>query len=186
MQGMELQIINEMHRERVLDTDSMIILDGSLEFINKPKLIEETFRHVVGVAKSFNSNLKELLKRRDQEIGTILSTLEFGERTPVFKIETNQLTIGAWYLRIRHREYMRSPMDGIIKVEKVALKSENEHLDGIDTGLIDNISMSLINERLPTCYGSDSRWASHLYPIYLTEKFLKSSFKSDYHFLNVF
>lgn len=186
MQGMELQIINDMHRERVLDTDSMLILDGSLEFVNKPKLIEESFRHVVGVAKSFNSNLKELLKRKDQEIGTILSTLEFGERTPVFKIETNQLIIGAWYLRIRRREFMKSPMDGIIKVEKVALKNDNEHIDGIDTGLIDNISMSLLSERFPTCYGVDSRWASHLYPIYLTEKFLKSSYKSDYHFLNVF
>lgn len=185
MQKMELDIIKKMHKDRILEADKMLILDGALTFKRKiPN--EEMFRHVVGVAKSFNSNLKEMLKNKNKEIGTILQDLELGERTPVFKIENGNMTIGAWYLRIRNRQYVRNPLEGIIKIEKVALESEGEHIDGLDSGLVDNISLSLLNERLPVCYGVDNRWPSHLYPIYLTERFLKSSYKSNYHFLNVF
>ena len=44
------------------------------------------------------------------------------------------------------------------------------------TSLINSISAHLINEAYPVCYGKDARWANHLYPIYVTERFCKSMF----------
>ena len=58
--------------------------------------------------------------------------------------------------------------------------------DGLDSSVVDNISLWLLNEGSPTCYGRDERWASHLYPEYLTEALIKSSFESDLVFINNF
>ena len=46
--------------------------------------------------------------------------------------------------------------------------------NGIESDDIDMISANLIIERNPTCYGTDKRWANHLYPVFLTESFVKS------------
>jgi len=78
-----------------------------------------------------------------------------------------------------------SPFDGIIKVQKILL-TDSEQKNGLDSTEIDNISADLVNERNPVCYGNDNRWANHLYPIYLTERFLKSQYLSDTFFLNIF
>jgi len=51
---------------------------------------------------------------------------------------------------------------------------------------VDNISAWLVNERNPVCYGKDDRWANHLYPVYLTETFIKSKYRGTAHFLNLF
>lgn len=56
----------------------------------------------------------------------------------------------------------------------------------IDTDIIDMISANLIREAHPVCYGSDSRWANHLYPIYLTESFCKSRYYDGSIILNLF
>ena len=45
---------------------------------------------------------------------------------------------------------------------------------------------NIINERNPVCYGTDARWANHLYPVYMTESYCKNRFKSDYYFMNLF
>ena len=76
----------------------------------------------------------------------------------------------------------RTPFDGVLKVEKILASSD----DIIDSELVDLLSAHLINERMPTCYGSDLCWANHLYPIYLTESFVKSRYLSTESFLNLF
>lgn len=48
------------------------------------------------------------------------------------------------------------------------------------------ISANLIREAHPVCYGSDSRWANHLYPVYLTESFCKSHYIDSNIILNLF
>jgi hypothetical protein len=118
-------------------------------------------------------------------IGALLTKLEFGERTPVLHStdKSNRYEYGVWFVRIR-KAHKGNPLEGIIKVEKMALKEDKER-DGFETNLIDNISVSLISERNPTCHGKDERWANHLYPIYLTEKMVKTSFMSDLHFQNL-
>jgi len=179
----EVEMLRSMVSENVLDTNRMLAIDGSLQFLTQ-KYNPEIFYNVVGISKSFNPNLTGVLKGK-KHIGVLLSKLQFGQRTPVYKYENKKNTIGAWYLRIRERQNVKNPLEGVVKLEKMALK-ENIDNDGFDTGLINNISSSILAERIPTCHGRDSRWANHLYPIYLTERYLKSSFLSDKHYINLF
>ena len=64
--------------------------------------------------------------------------------------------------------------------------AEDLERDGLDSSVVDNISLWLLNEGSPTCYGRDERWASHLYPVYLTETLIKASFESDLVFISNF
>ena len=82
-------------------------------------------------------------------------------------------------------KYGQSPYDGVVKIEKI-LVSDKEIEYGLETDEVDNISAQIINESFPVCYGQDSRWAKHLYPIYLTEQYAKSKYISDLHFINLF
>lgn len=52
--------------------------------------------------------------------------------------------------------------------------------------LIDMLSAFLLKEANPVCYGNDSRWANHLYPIYVTETYAKSKYMSNGLFLSLF
>jgi hypothetical protein len=186
MGDLEISLLTEIaFHKKVLSTDEMLVLDGSLQFLTQ-KFDPAIFYNVVGVSKSFNPNLTGILKGK-KHIGVALSQLDFGERTPVYKYETSgarRNTIGAWYLRIREKKDVRNPLEGVIKIEKMALDEDKEN--GFESDLIDNISRSILAERIPTCHGKDPRWANHLYPIYLSEKVLKSSFISDAFFMNLF
>ena len=75
-----------------------------------------------------------------------------------------------WYVRIRDSKHTESPFAGIVKIEKILI-TENENEYGLESDLVDVITANIINERNPVCYGKDSRWANHLYPVYLTELF---------------
>ena len=70
-------------------------------------------------------------------------------------------------------------------IEKI-LKNETEIEKGLDSELVDRITANIINERNPVCYGADRRWANHLYPIYVTESYLKSKYLGTNMFLNLF
>ena len=89
-----------------------------------------------------------------------------------------------WYVRIRDKKQTRTPFDGVVKVEKILMPEEEE--SGVDSEIIDLLSANIINERNPTCYGTDRRWANHLYPVYLTEAFIKSRYMSTEMFLHLF
>ena len=56
----------------------------------------------------------------------------------------------------------------------------------IKSSLIDAISANLIREAYPVCFGSDTRWANHLYPVFLTESFCKSQYIDSNVFLSLF
>lgn len=189
MQNMEINILQKMVGSDALKPDRMLIVDGPLQFIAQDtgKLeFADMFYNVIGVSKSFNPMLPTSSKstRRGTQIGAELLKLEYGERTPVFLKENSRgRKFGCWYLRIRPRGRVMNPLEGIIKIEKMATKEDEE---GMNTSAVDNISVSLLNEGLPTSYGRDARWASHIYPIYLTETLIKSSFESDLVFINKF
>lgn len=190
MHKMEIEILDHMVHSRVLKPDRMLIVDGPLQFIVEDDGTTEfadMFYNVVGVSKSIDPMLptSSKVKRGGTQIGAELLKLKYGERTPVFlKENIKHRKFGCWYLRIRPQDRMNNPLQGIIKVEKMAVEEDEE--DGINTAVVDNISLSLLNEGSPTCYGRDERWASHLYPIYLTETRIKSSFASDLVFINDF
>jgi hypothetical protein len=90
-----------------------------------------------------------------------------------------------WYVRIREAKDSYSPFDGILKLEKILITSDEEE-KGLETEELNYITANIINERTPVAYGSDTRWANHLYPIFLTETFIKSKYLSSEYFLNLF
>jgi hypothetical protein len=186
----EINLIDKMVTSNILKTDQILIIDGSLQYTNITQEQEYIFHNVIGISKSFNPNLQGILKTRGKEIGNYLTSLNYGERTPIYKYESQSgrkftTVIGAWYLRIREKKYTKGPLEGIIKIEKIAV-TEKEKQEGFQSELIDEISAAILQERNVTCHGKDDRWANHLYPIYLTELFIKSNFVSDKQFLSIF
>lgn len=190
MHDMEIDILINMTKSKDLETDKMLVVDGPLQFLSqdngKPEFAD-LFYNVVGISKNFNPMLPTSNKARrgGTQIGAELIKLRYGERTPVFlKENSKHRKFGCWYLRIRPANRVFNPLDGIVKVEKMAVVEDEE--DGLDSSVVDNISISILNEGAPTCYGKDIRWASHLYPVYLTETLIKSSFESDLVFMSNF
>ena len=188
MHKMEIKILSDLVNTDILDTDKMLVVDGPLQFIaedNGKDEFADLFYNVVGVSKSFDPNLRTSDKRTSPHVGALTLDLQYGERTPVFRKKNSKGRVfGFWYLRIRKPKNVKNPLDGIIKVEKMALKEDAEN--GFQTDVIDNISLSLLAEGIPTCHGKDNRWASHLYPIYMAETMIKSTFLSDVYFINQF
>lgn len=191
MHDIEIDILMNMTQSNKLENGRMLVVDGPLQFLtqdNGKSEFADMFYNVVGISKSFNPMLptSNKAKRGGTQIGAELLKLRYGERTPVFlKENAKHRKFGCWYLRIRPANRVLNPLDGIVKVEKMAIKDDEDN-DGLDSSVVDNISLSILNEGSPTCYGNDTRWASHLYPVYLTETLVKSWFESDYVFMSNF
>lgn len=190
----EKEMVDLLVRKRILTDRSWLIKDGSLEYTKVAgkddkfafNRIRNNFRRVVGVSKSFNPELAKL-KSNKSAAGMIARLQEF-ERTPAAMYKSDRLGFSAfavWYVRLRKPRYGRGPFDGIVKVEKV-LVTDREKEFGLESSEVDNISAWLMNERNPVCYGKDSRWANHLYPVYLTEAYVKSKYRGEQHFVNLF
>jgi hypothetical protein len=190
---LEKIVVANLTNKKLLSDNIYLIKDGSLEYkvmhtgdFKELSKIKNNYRHVIGVSKKFNPDL--MLDKNNKPNASLLANLPLYHRTPAIKHKVEMVGdvyFSIWYLRIRDEKYSASPFDGIIKVEKILITDrEIEH--GLDSEEINNISAHLINERNPVCYGSDNRWANHLYPIHLTEKFIKSQYLSDVQFLNLF
>lgn len=190
----EKKIVSSLVSRRSLTQDSYLIKDGSIQY--KPMKtgnyrelahIRNNYRHVIGVSKKFNPNLMRDLK--DQSSAGQIARLPLYHRTPAFLWQPGEewgnVNFAIWYVRLRDIKRTESPYAGIIKVEKM-LMTGHEAEYGLSTDEIDTITANLINERNPVCYGTDARWANHLYPVYMTECYCKNRFKSDYYFLNLF
>ncbi len=190
----EKRIVASLMGKHLLNQDSYLIKDGSVQYkpmktgdFKELARIRNNYRHVVGVSKRFNPNLMRDMK--DQSSAGAIARLPLFHRTPAFLWspgeEWGNVNFAIWYVRIRERERTTTPYSGIVKVEKM-LMTGHEAEYGLSTDEIDTITANIINERNPVCYGNDARWANHLYPVYMTECFCKSRFKSDYYFLNLF
>jgi hypothetical protein len=149
--------------------------------------IKSNYRCVIGLSKHFNPELSR--DKAGKSNATKIAKLPLFHRTPAFMYQTDivstEVHFCIWYLRIRDVKYSGSPFSGVVKIEKV-LVTDNEIENGLSSDEIDLIRANIINERNPVAYGSDTRWANHLYPVYLTEKYVKSQYISDLHFLNLF
>ena len=80
-----------------------------------------------------------------------------------------------WYVRLRNSEFRETNFSDVVKCEMVLTKEGEK----IESDVIDLISANIIQEAYPVCYGLDSRWANHLYPVFLTETFCKSHYLSN-------
>jgi len=189
----EKDTVNKLVQERILNDRVWLIKDGSLEYNriydkNNPFVfsrIQSNYKRVVGVSKSFNPELIKLKKKTSAS--GMVADLKPYQRTPaaMYQTERAEGKFAIWYVRLREARRGRGPYDGIVKVERI-LTSKEECENGLDTSSVDNISAWLINERNPVCYGKDDRWANHLYPMYLTETFIKNNYKGTAHLISLF
>ena len=187
----EQQMVAQLCKEKKLNDDNWLIKDGSLQYnprysnLDKSEFnaLRTNYQRVVGVSKSFKPDL--LKNSKGDKMSLTIIHLKPFERTKayIYKSEhSDGQNFAIWYLRLRNSDFKETPFSDIIKCELVMM-DEN---DKISTEDINSISANLIQEAYPVCYGKDARWANHLYPVYLTETFCKSSYLSDNIFLSLF
>lgn len=191
----EKQMVSELVKKKLLSQNSYLLKDGSLEYqkmssgkaeLRSLQQIKHNYNWVIGVSKSFNPEL--CLDHTGKPNSNYIANLPVFHRTPVARYESSRVggdvAFGVWYIRLRDKKRTQTPFDGVVKVEKIMMDEEMKN--GIDSDVIDLLSANIINERNPTCYGADRRWANHLYPVYLTETFVKSKYISEETFLHLF
>lgn len=191
----EKRMVAELVRDKRLGQDAYLLKDGSLEYkimksgredLRTLQKIKHNYSWVIGVSKSFNP--ESCLDHTGKPNSNYIANLPVFHRTPVARYENREflgdVQFGVWYIRLRDKRRTQTPFDGVVKVEKIMMDEEIEA--GINSDVIDLISANIINERNPTCYGTDRRWANHLYPVFLTESYVKSKYISTEMFLNLF
>lgn len=189
----EKEMVAYLASKNLLTPDSYLLKDGSLEYRvhdmkNERELrnFKNNYRCVVGVSKSFNP--ENCQDHNGKNNSNLIADLKKYHRTPVSMYSSpriGNMKFAVWYVRIRDKIYTNSAFDGILKIEKI-LVTEADISQGINTEEVNMITANIINERNPVCYGSDFRWANHLYPVYATETYVKSKYLSNTMFLNLF
>lgn len=192
---LEKEAVANLVRNKKLDQNNYLIKDGSLEYRpskeekrdkRKSAIFKNNYNWVLGVSKSFNPEICKDIHGKSNP--GFIADLPLYHRTPVAKYKSpysEGLSFAVWYIRLHDKQRTRTPFDGIVKVEKLLVKDE-ELEKGIDTELVNLLSACIINERNPVCYGLDLRWANHLYPVYLTELYIKAKYVSTESFLHLF
>lgn len=175
MHETEIDTVRALAESGALRDDRMLMIDGGLQFGDQKKIDPYNFRNVAAVAKTFQPNVKLGKGRGRYDIGTLAKNLDYGDRTYVFGQKFKKVQLANWYLKLRPQKYMHSPLQGVAKVEVIAVGRDEEE-NGIDQSRVSNICKSILSERNVTPYGKDNRWAVHLYPIFQVEQYLKSRF----------
>jgi hypothetical protein len=193
----EKELVAELVREGKLDFNNYLVKDGSLEYRpsqddktdkKKYQTFKKNYNWVIGASKNFNPEV--CVDIRGKPNPGFIADLPLYHRTPVACYENPEflgdIKFAVWYIRLREQKQTRTPFDGILKVEKILVDDEETNGKGMSSDVVDRLSASIINERNPVCYGSDLRWANHIYPVYLTESFVKSRYLSNESFLHLF
>ena len=189
----ETNMISKMVANHTINQNNYLLKDGSLEYKvdhlrndREKRKFQSNFRYVVGVSKSFNP--ENCIDKSGKNNSNMIANLPLYHRTPVSMYSSPRLDgmkYAVWYLRIRDKKYTVNTFDGILNIEKILVTDEHIR-EGLDTEEVNYISANIVNERNPVCYGADTRWANHLYPVYVTESFAKSKYLSNAMFLNLF
>ena len=182
MHKLETDLIKSYAKSNKVSRDCLLIIDGSLQFYENLEHDKEAFHNVVGVSKSFKLNRQIGSGTRSRRVGTYVAELRPRHRTPAHKIHIQRvnLTVGAWYMRLRSPTQNSDSFstDGVVKIELFPDDATGTE-PALDTNRCNRISRHILALRHPATPSTDSRWASHLYPIYLTERYIKSRFRSD-------
>lgn len=185
----EQLLVADLCKHNRLDDEHWLIKDGSLEYTPSSRLKDDewlkmrnNYQYVVGVSKQFNPDL--ILDFEKNKLSKTIASLKPFERTKVYRYaaEQCQTEFAIWYLRLRNSDFRETHFSDVIKCEMV-IPTEG---GVIDSDTIDVICANLIREAYPVCYGTDSRWANHLYPVFLTEKYCKSNYIDNNIILNLF
>lgn len=187
MMDEERRMVNHLCLDGIVGDSEKLIKDGTLEYKKgysnvadsdlDEAMFDQRIENVVGVSKMFDP---ELLNKLDPNIGRRLAELPPYSRTNAYRYVHEGKVYCVWYLRIRETYNRATSFSDIIKVEMVMVGK-----DKLKTSQINNISKNLINEANPVCFGKDSRWANHLYPVYLTESYCKSKYINDQILINL-
>lgn len=186
----EQRLVAQLCADNLLDDENFLLKDGSIEYnprySNLPtpewNLMRANYQHVVGVSKSFDPDL--LPDFEGNRLSRTICELRPFERTKVYryKSEHSGREFAVWYIRIRNSSFRETNFSDVVKCEMVL----NADGDCLHTDLVNTISANIIREAYPVCFGKDSRWANHLYPVFLTESFCKANYLNDDIFLNLF
>lgn len=176
-------VVNQLCTNNLLDDENFLLKDGSIEYnprfsnmdISKWNLLRSNYNYVVGVSKSFDPEL--IPNFEGHKLSKSIAGLKPFQRTKVYRYTSQHSgsCFAVWYLRLRNSNFRETHFSDIVKCEMVL----TNECDSIRTSLIDLISANLIKEAYPVCFGNDSRWANHLYPVYLTEKYCKSHYVNN-------
>lgn len=179
----EQLIVNRLCENNLLDDDNFLLKDGSIEYnprfsnLDKSKwnLLRSNYKYVVGVSKSFDPEL--IPDFEGHKLSKTIAGLKPLQRTKAYRYESQHSNslFAVWYLRLRNSDFRETHFSDIVKCEMV-LDNESEQ---IRTSLINLICANIIREAYPVCFGNDTRWANHLYPVYLTEAYCKSHYVSN-------
>lgn len=171
MMDEERKMVNSLCVEYTINEEAMLIKDGTLEykkdFTNMPDadldsaMFDLNIENVIGVSKSFDP-------------GKIIADLPPYSRTNAYKYVHEGKTYCMWYLRLRETPNAATRYSDVVKVELVIVGKKQ-----ISSQQVNSISTHLINEAYPVCFGKDTRWANHLYPVYVTETYCKSKYIND-------
>ena len=187
MADLELEAVHKLTDSNMLGPDSMLLKDGPLRYKNLKgrnfDIIQ--FRNVIGLSKTFRPSFAIGEGRAKKDVGVVTSGLDMGERTTVYKTSEEDKYIGIWYLRIRPKVLMENPLQGVLKVECYATSTVEEE-NGFEHNRINTVSAHILRERNVSPYGQDSRWPTHLYPVFQTETYIKVNLLSDIHFRAIF
>ena len=190
----EQLLVAKLCENNKLNDDSWLIKDGSLEYnpsfsnlgfdVVQWNNLRTNYQRVVGVSKQFDPEL--LPDYEGNRLSQTIANLKPFERTKVYRYETKHkggsTFYAVWYLRLRDSNFRETSFSDIVKCEMVLLQEDKP----IETDIINVISANLIREAYPVCFGSDTRWANHLYPVFLTETFCKSHYIDSNVILNLF
>jgi hypothetical protein len=189
----EKKIVAHLSTKNLINPSQYLVKDGSLQYkpmrtgdFKELTKIKNHYKCAIGVSKMFNPELCQ--DRNGRSNADKIAILPLYHRTPAMKYKSEivgNVFFSIWYIRIRESNRTASPFSGVLKIEKILI-TDDEIENGLSSEEVDFITANIINERNPVCYGTDSRWANHLYPIYLTENFIKSKYLSDIYFLNLF
>ena len=191
MTDTEQRLVHEMCKKNLISSQKWLIKDGSIQYNPSYSNMEKSqwnnmranYQYVVGVSKSFDPDLLKNFEHK--KMSQIIANLKPFERTKAYKYESAQspgIWFAIWYLRLRNSEFRDTRFSDIIKCEMLMSNPSNP----IKTQLIDALSANLIQEAYPVCFGNDTRWANHLYPVYLTETFCKAKYIDKTVFLGLF
>lgn len=180
MHDLEVGCVADLARSGRVTRDALLMIDGSLQFYRNLEQNREAFRNVVGVAKSFDVHKALGRGRNVKQVGTLAAQLRCQHRTPARRISHRNLTIGSWYLRIHDARPHAgiSATDGVVKLEAFPEDATGSS-PVLDKDRCDIISENVLSLRHPITPWTDARWSSHLYPIHLTERYIKARFRDE-------
>ena len=157
MHDMEIGLIKQFAESGKVMPESLLMIDGSLQFYGNLERVKEAFRNVVGVAKSFDLNQRLGTGPNREEVGALIARLRHRYRTPARKILHRNLTIGAWYLRLhssRSHEGLATS-DGVVKLEVFPDDATGSE-PVLDTDRCNRISSNVLALRHPGRPNGDS------------------------------